>query len=119
MLTSSGFHEASAPMIDVVCQGTSFEMGRAQGAALRSKILAARKALRALEAFRKQQPWWLPFPVYRWLAGRKARQFLAHPLRHHYPEFDQRLTGLAAGARVKPSTLYLFNALEPMLSYIG
>lgn len=103
----------------VICQGTPYEMGRSQGIALREKIHAAHAALSDLEAFRQQQPWWLPFPLYRRLAQRRASRLLADPLKRYYPEFSQRLLGLADGASVNPGMPYLFNALEPLLSYIG
>lgn len=106
-------------MIDVICEGLPVEMGRAQGTALAGRIHAARKALREIEAFRRQRPWWLPYPLYRWLAGRKAQRLLASLLSRELPELGQRLEGLAEGARLSLSTLYLFNALEPLLSSIG
>lgn len=106
-------------MIEVVCRGSPYEMGRAQGNALRAKIHAAHAALRELEAFRQQQPWWLPYPLYHRLARGRAGRLLAEPLTRCYPEFSQRLMGLAEGAGVQPSVPYLFNALEPLLSYIG
>ena len=49
----------------------------AQGAGAQNKIRAARLALTRLEAFRLQQPWWLPYRGYRWLAERRASRFLA------------------------------------------
>ncbi len=106
-------------MIEVVCRGSPAEMGRTQGAALRDKIRGAREALRSLEAFRLRQPRWLPYPVYRALAGRKARRFLAGPLAREQPQFSQRLAGLAAGAGVALDSLYLLNAMEPLLSSLG
>ncbi len=42
-----------------------------------------------------QQPWWLPYPLYRWLAERKAARFLAEPLARDYPDMQERLGGLA------------------------
>src|SRR5580765_3105510 len=106
-------------MIDVVCEGQPQEMGRAQGAALAVKIHAARKALGEIEAFRRRRPWWLPYALYRFAAGRKAHRFLAGPLDNEHPEINQRLAGLAEGAGMSLGAVYLFNALEPLLSSIG
>jgi Acyl-coenzyme A:6-aminopenicillanic acid acyl-transferase len=106
-------------MIEAICQGSPYEMGRAQGIALRGKIHAAHSSLSDLEAFRQQRPWWLPFPLYQRVAEGRAARLLAAPLKRCYPEFSQRLQGLADGAGVNPSVPYLFNALEPLLSYIG
>ena len=61
------------PVIDVVCAGTPFEMGREQGTKLRGRILAALDSVAELEAFRLQQPRWMPFVVFRRLAEHKAK----------------------------------------------
>ncbi|MFO0964937.1 MAG: C45 family peptidase [Gemmataceae bacterium] len=106
-------------MLDVVCQGSPFEMGRAQGSALAGRIDAARSTLGKIEAFRRQKPWWLPYPLYRLVAGRKARHALGGRVSRDWPDFAARLAGLAQGARASLNNLYLFNALEPLLSSIG
>ena len=107
-------------MIQAICQGGPYEMGRSQGIALRGKIHAAHSSAPAdLAAFRHQRPWWLPFPLYRRLAASRAGRLLVDPLKQYYPDFSQRLLGLADGAGLNPSVPYLFNALEPLLSYIG
>ena len=51
-------------VVEMICAGAPREMGLAQGAAARPKIQAARLALAELEAFRIQQPGWLPYGVY-------------------------------------------------------
>jgi hypothetical protein len=94
-------------------------MGRAQGSAAKDKIRAARKALAELEAFRIQQPWWLPYRIYRSIAERKARRFLAPSLRRDYPAVEERLSGIADGAAVNLELIHLFNALEPLLSSVA
>src|SRR5262249_60426784 len=88
----------SSKLLEVVCGGTPREMGLAQGRALREKIHAAHAALADLEAFRLVQPWWLPYPLYRWLAERKAWNFFAAPLAQNFPEVGERLAGIAEGA---------------------
>jgi hypothetical protein len=105
--------------IEAICQGSPREMGFAQGKAARQKIHAACQALADMEAFRLQQPRWLPYRVYRWLAEQKAARFLAAPLAHDYPLLKERLAGIAAGADVSIPRIMLFNALEPILSSVG
>ena len=109
----------NSPIVEVVCAGTPREMGLAQGRGLRDKIHGARVALAELAAFRVQQPWWLPYPLYRWLAERKAARFLAEPLARDYPDIQERLQGIAAGAGVSLQGIMLLNALEPVLSSVG
>ncbi len=110
---------AASKVVEVVCQGSPKEMGLAQGAGVQNKIHAARQTLTKLEAFRLQQPRWLPYGVYRWLAEQKAWRFLDGPLCRDYPAMIQRLAGLAEGAGVRLKSIYLFNALEPLLSSVG
>ena len=109
----------NSPTIEVICSGSAREMGFAQGAELRSKILASRKILSELEAFRLQRPWWLPYSTYRWLAERRASRYLSDALKQHSPNMSQRLSGIAEGAKLPLATVCLFNAMEPLLSSIG
>ena len=110
---------AASPVIDVICAGSAFEMGIAQGRGVRDKIQIAEVLLRDLEAFRLQQPKWLPYSVYTWAAQRKAFQFLSPPVQQDHPEMAERLRGIAAGSGLGLKSLYLFNALEAMLSLVG
>lgn len=112
--------KTTAPkMLDVVCDGSPKEMGLAQGAGMRDKIHASREALVRLEAFRLQQPWWLPYRLYRRLAEQKASRLLADSLARDYPAMSQRLSGIAEGAHLGIKTIYLFNGMEPLLSSVG
>jgi hypothetical protein len=104
-------------VVEVRCQGSPREMGFGQGAGVRNKIYAASQILVQLEAFRLQQPEWLPYPVYRWLAERKSRRYLAQC--RDSSEMNQRLAGIAEGAGVSLNAICLFNAIEPMLSSVG
>jgi len=108
----------TSSIVEVICQGDPREMGFAQGAGAKRKIHGTRGALAELEAFRLQQPWWLPYRIYRRLAEQRAVTFLAG-LQHEYPAMSQRLEGIAAGAGLSLKALYLLNALEPMLSSVG
>ena len=105
--------------IEVVCAGDPRELGAAQGAGSRAKIHAAREALPRLEAFRLQQPWFLPYPLYRSIAEGKASRYLAAALDRDYPAISRRITGLAEGSGLSRKSICLFNALEPLLSSVG
>jgi predicted choloylglycine hydrolase len=116
MLTKS----AASQVVESICHGSPRQMGLSQGAAMQDKIRAARDdVLIDLEAFRLQQPWWMPFEAYRWLAEQKAFLLLTNTVRRDYPAMKQRLAGLAEGAGVSLKSIYLFNALEPLLSLVG
>lgn len=106
------------PRLDVICEGDAHALGLAQGVALRDKIRAARTELTRLEAFRLRQPWWLPFPIYRWLVERKARR-LIDGWAAAAPESLQRLRGIAGGAGLTESSLALFNVLEAVLGNVS
>src|ERR1700722_5216478 len=110
---------AGSRMVEVICKGSPREMGLAQGAGVRGKIHSARQVLTQLETFRLQQPRWLPYRVYLWLAEQKAARFLAGPLGRDYSAMSQRLAGIAEGAGIGLKAVYLFNALEPLLSSVG
>jgi hypothetical protein len=117
---SAAVTSRSSAGVDVICRGTPWEMGFAQGSAFRVKVAQAREdLLRRLEAFRLQQPSWMPFWLYRLLAEYKGSRFLAEPLAHDFPDMSQRLKGLAKGSGAGLRAIHLFNALEPMLSAVG
>lgn len=104
-------------MVKVRCQGTPREMGFDQGAGVRDKIHAASQILSLLEPFRLQQPGWLPYPVYRWLAEIKSRRYLSQ-CRENIA-MNQRMAGIAEGAGVSLNAICLYNAIEPLLSSVG
>lgn len=106
-------------VVEIVCEGSPHEMGRAQGVAAKSKIHAANQAIDALEAFQLQQPPWLPYRAYRFLAEHKAARFLAEPLGRDYPAMMERLAGISEGAEVTPNKILFFNAFEQLLSSVG
>lgn len=112
-------HASRSPMVEVLCDGAPRDMGLAQGASAQSKIRGALLALADLEAFRLRQPRWLPYGIYRWLAERKAAQFLSGPLARDYPGIRDRLIGIAEGSGVPLQGIMLLNALEPVLSSVG
>src|SRR3569623_1073147 len=106
--------------INAVCQGGDYEMGFAQGRAVKNEIQQARtNVVDNLEAFRLQQPFWLPYKLYRLTAEYKAQRYLKHALQHDYPPFAERLAGIANGAGMPLRIICLFNAIDPMLSSEG
>lgn len=107
----------NTPQLNAICRGTAWEMGCQQGEALREKIHQIRAQLIHLEAFRSQQPKWLPFALYRTCAERKSRRFLTRALREDKGHMDH-LSGLATGANLDFKSLALFQAMEPILAAV-
>lgn len=103
------------PKINAVCQGTPWAMGHTQGTALTETIHQLRDVLSKLEAFRLKQPSWLPYRLYRKLAEKKAKRYLARALAKS-PESAERMAGLAAGAGLPLESVALFQAMEPTLA---
>jgi hypothetical protein len=93
-------------------------MGLTQGKALKQKILGAHASLRDLEAFRLNQPRWLPYPAFLRLAESKSEQYLIPALRNANPTMLARLEGIAEGADVSLRALCLLNSMEAFLSSI-
>ncbi len=108
----------NVPAIECRCAGEYREMGEAQGEALKSKIIGSHRALRLLEAFRLEQPWWLPYPLYRKLIEKKIADVLLPALRQLQPAMLARLEGIAAGAGLPLRSLCLLNAMEALLSMV-
>jgi hypothetical protein len=106
------------PQLDVVCSGTSYEMGFAQGTAAREKIQLARLELRRLDAFRMEQPRWMPYPIFLSFAERKVAALVRPGVAAAFPEMLARLQGIAAGAGVSLNTLFLFNGLEALMANV-
>lgn len=104
---------------EIICEGSPHEMGRAQGVAAKRKIHDANQAIDALEAFQLQQPPWLPYRAYRFLAEQRAARFLAEPLGRDHPAMMERLAGISEGAEVAPNRILFFNAFEQLLSSVG
>ncbi len=109
----------SSGIVEFVCEGSPFEMGLAQGTALREKIHAARTMLASLEAFRLAQPHWMPYRCYRWIAEQKARRWLASAFQQQPADMLQRLAGIAVGANVSLPAISLFSALDPLISSVS
>ena len=65
--------------MEVVCQGSPYDMGLLQGSALRSKIAGTLHCLRELEVFRLAKPAWLPFTAFRCHAERKVQRLWVQP----------------------------------------
>lgn len=91
-------------------------MGLAQGAELRDKIRGTHQSMRNLEAFRMEQPWFLPYPLFLKLAERKSEQMLVPALREADPAMLARLEGIAEGAGLPLGSLCLMNAMEAFIA---
>jgi hypothetical protein len=91
-------------------------MGFEQGRALRQKIHDLRFCLRELEAFRSEQPRWLPYSWFLRLAEDRCAKALVPALDRVAPLMLARLQGLAAGSGLPLRSLCLMNALEAFLS---
>jgi hypothetical protein len=107
------------PRIECRCAGDPHEMGFAQGQAIGPRIHALRRSLPDLEAFRLEQPWWLPFPMFLKLAEAKAAKLLVPALSQLNPGAFARLEGIAEGAGAPLNSLCLMNSLEALLSSVS
>lgn len=100
--------------LDVVCGGKPREFGEQLGDGLRERILAASNSLNEFEPFRDQRPWWLPFDWYKHWSERWAMGALRPPIKATFPHIGERIEGMANGAGVRLSMLYLFHAFESL-----
>jgi predicted choloylglycine hydrolase len=107
------------PCIECRCSGGPREMGLTQGTTLREKCLRAHQTLRDLEAFRLEQPWWLPFPLFRDLAERKSEHSLVPALRQSNPAMLARMQGIAEGAGLPLRSVCLMNAMEAFIGSVA
>ncbi len=110
--------QAHRPRIECRCEGEPRAMGLAQGRALRQQIAGVRQCLRDLKAFRLEQPWWLPYPLFLWLAEARSEKALAPALRRDAPSMLARLQGIADGSGLPLRSLCLVNAMEALLSSV-
>jgi hypothetical protein len=90
-------------------------MGLIQGHRLSSKITGAYRSLRNVEAFRLEQPSWLPYPLFLRLTERKCERSFTPVLRQSNPAMLARMQGIAEGAGLLLRNLCLMNALEAFL----
>lgn len=91
-------------------------VGAKLGEQVRDRIRYATEALADFEVFRLCQPWWLPFPLFRYLAEWRARGLLEPAVRQHYEEIAARIDGMSETTDVRLDTLYLFHAFESLLA---
>src|SRR5438034_1576518 len=101
--------------IEVVTEGSPFEMGSAQGESLRQKIHSSPDVLAQLYGFRMLQPPWMPYALYRWISENRATRFLEDSLKRDFPEAHLRMKGISEQSQIRMGLLYLLHALEPML----
>lgn len=106
------------PIGPVRCEGNPQEMGMAQGLALGDQIRAVYETLRDIEGFRLQNPWWLPFCLFRRMAAVKSGRSVAPAVTVASPGASQRLRGIALGARFREDSLWLIQAMEGLLASV-
>ncbi len=104
------------PGIACQCSGDPYDMGFAQGLAVRPKAAGCGAVLSSLEAFRLRKPSFVPYPLFLRLAESRATSGLVAALRESNPAMLARLKGVAAGASVPVRRLCLWNAMEAFLS---
>ena len=73
------------PTLNVVSRGDPLRCGEMIGESLADHIGRAERLLAEYEAFRRLQPWWMPYSVYVYLAQRRAGGMLAPPVRDRLP----------------------------------
>src|SRR5262245_31105622 len=105
--------------IETVAKGNAFEMGVAQGQAVREKIHEARAILSRLYAFRSLQPRWMPYFLYRTVAEFRSARMLDDPLMKDFHDAHDRMAGISRGANIPLRLLSLLQVLEPMLSDVS
>ncbi len=105
-----------APYELVRCEGDPQSIGEALGESLRERIYAAQLSLASYEAFRVNQPWWMPYDAFLYFSASTARRMLELPIRTHFPDMALRLDGMSTTSRIGQEYLYLFHALEAALT---
>lgn len=93
-------------------------MGLTQGTELGQKVRGTYQSLERLEALRLQQPWWLPYPLFRRLAERKSEKPFVAALRESHPAMLARLQGIAEGSGLALQSLCLMNAMEAFIGSV-
>jgi hypothetical protein len=117
-INKSVMNEIHVPRVQSICSGTPFEMGAAQGRALRDKIHLGRRDLNKLDAFRNERPWWMPYKAFLRFAELKVTGMVAPGIARKFPEMLEKLKGIAQGAEVSMRTLYLLNGFESLMASV-
>jgi predicted choloylglycine hydrolase len=105
--------------IEVVCSGSDYARGFSQGSKLKRKIHVGIEHCLQQPDFRREQPWWMPYSLFRCISRWKAYRVLHGPISRDYPAMAERIRGIADGAGIGLKTAYLVNAFEPLLSFIS
>jgi hypothetical protein len=104
------------PEIMATCRGEPRAVGQQLGEELRERIIEARESLATLDGFRCLQPWWLPYPAYLYWAEYQAWRMLEQPVKEVFPAVADQIEGMAEGAGLNLSSLYLFQAMESLMT---
>ena len=101
---------------ELTCKGTPFELGFAQGEAFREEIHRSLSVLANLEALRLMRPRIVPHPLFLRIAESRAQRLLRSIFKRVPVSANERLLGIAAGAKVPLRKLALCSVMEAVLS---
>jgi len=99
--------------------GTHFEMGFQQGQKFIANLNHGLKVIQGLEGFQALRPKWLPNPLFFAAARKKSTKWLSALLAKHAPNQAERLQGIAKGAEIDPSWIYLLVSTEIVLGVLS
>jgi len=97
--------------------GTHYEIGVEQGRATRDLLHQGIGMMPGFMERRRAKPGWMPMSLFLSLARRRAGKTLKEDMKRYYPRQMERLEGIAEGAGIDMSWVFLFQALELMVTY--
>ncbi len=97
-------------------RGEQYEIGFQQGLQAREAIHHLAANLHQLEAFQVQKPALVPFKIFEGMAMRRAVGEMWGDISEHCPRQKARMEGIAKGAEISESVLFLALAGELMLA---
>jgi len=95
-----------------VFKGSPHEIGVQQGEHYRDLLHEATVRITKAATFRAAKPWYLPTPLFYYLAKSRASKLLRDDVYTYYPERAEQLEGVAKGAGVDLSTALFYMYLE-------
>lgn len=99
--------------------GNHYELGIQQGKKFKENLNQGLKIIQGLEGFQALRPKWLPNPIFFAVARKKSTKWLATFLAKHAPNQAERLRGIADGAEIDPSWIYLLVSTEIVLGVLN
>ncbi|RJP32437.1 MAG: hypothetical protein C4536_06090 [Actinobacteria bacterium] len=98
-------------------RGDHYEMGYQQGLQMREAIHHLQANLHHVEAFQVEKPAMLPFKVYMAMAARRAVGEMWNDVSDYCPRQKMRMEGVAKGADIDESMLFLILSGELVLAH--